>query len=112
MTKPTILHVHPAKTQISLGIHPVWSEYSLSAWRKIGSLAAKDPIATHWMHSEDSNQTGRMPRLIWVFAGCTVGFVMRQLKFLLDVILPFVPLYNLCLIAFGVSRLMHYVSIL
>ena len=34
---------------------------SLSAWRKLGSLA------THWAHSEDSDRTGRMPRLIWVF---------------------------------------------
>ena len=25
-----------------------------------------------WAHSEDSDQTGRMPRLIWVFAGRTV----------------------------------------
>ena len=49
--------------QISLGSRPVWSEYSLSAWRKLGSLA------THWAHSNDSDQTGRMPRLIWVFAG-------------------------------------------
>ena len=39
---------------------------SLSAWRKLRSLA------THWAHSEDSDQTGRMPRLIWVFAGCTL----------------------------------------
>ena len=39
--------VRPAKTQISLGIHPVWSASSLSAWRKLGSLA------THWAHSED-----------------------------------------------------------
>ena len=33
------------------------------AWRKVESLA------THWVHSEDSNQTGRMHRLIslcWV----------------------------------------------
>ena len=58
--------VHPVKTQISLGICPVWSESSLSAWRKLGSLA------THWMHSEVSDQTGWMPRLIWVFAGRTV----------------------------------------
>ena len=56
--------VRPAKTQISLGIRPVWSESPLSAWRKLGSLA------THWAHSEDSEQTG--PRLIWVFAGRTV----------------------------------------
>ena len=31
MTKPTKWHVRPAKTQISLGIPPVWSESSLSA---------------------------------------------------------------------------------
>ena len=55
---------------------PVWSESSLSAWRTPGSLA------TYWVHSEDSDQTGRMPRLIGVFAGRTchfVGFVMRRL---------------------------------
>ena len=57
------MSVRPAKTQISLGIRRVWSESSLSAWRKLRSLA------THWEHSEDSDQTGRMPRLIWVFAG-------------------------------------------
>ena len=34
--------VRPAKTQISLGIRPVWSESSLSAWRNLGSLA------TYW----------------------------------------------------------------
>ena len=76
MTKPTKWHERPAKTQISLGIHPGWSESSLSAWRKLGSLA------THWTHSKDSDQTGRMLRLIWVFAGRTdhfVGFVMRRL---------------------------------
>ena len=45
-------------------------------WRNLGSLA------THWAHSEDSDQTGRMPRLIWVFAGriCHfVCFVVRRL---------------------------------
>ena len=36
-----------AKTRLSLGICPVWSESSLSAGRKLGSLA------THWPHSED-----------------------------------------------------------
>ena len=68
MTKPAKWHVHPAKTQISLGISicPVWSESLLSAWRKLGSLA------TLWAHNEDSDQTGWMPRLIWVFAGHTV----------------------------------------
>ena len=52
--KTNKLSVRPAKTQISLGIRPVWSKSSLSAWRNIGSLAV------HWNHSKDSDQTGRM----------------------------------------------------
>ena len=52
--------MRPAKTQISLGIRPVWSilcirpvwsESSLSAWRKL--------VSAHWVHSEDSYQTGQ-----------------------------------------------------
>ena len=68
--------VRPAKNQISLGIHPVWSESLLCA-----QWVAKDPSFLH-ADSEDSGQTGRMPRLIWVFAGCShfVGFVMSRLK--------------------------------
>ena len=71
MTKSTKWPVHPAKTQISLGmgIHPGWSESLLSTWKNLGSSA------THWVHSEDSDQTGQMPRLIWVFAGHTYHFV-------------------------------------
>ena len=57
------MSVCPAKTQISLCTHPVWSESSLSAWRNLGSLA------TQWAHSEDWSDW-----LIWVFAGCTVVF--------------------------------------
>ena len=64
--KTNKVNERPAKTQNILGIRPVWSESSLCAWRNIGSLA------THWAHSEDSDQTGRMPRLIWVFAGRTL----------------------------------------
>ena len=63
MTKPTKWPLCLTKTQISLGIRLVWSESSLSAWRKLGSLA------TRWLHREDSDQTGRMHRLIWLFAG-------------------------------------------
>ena len=47
MTKPTKLLMYPAKTQISLGICPVWSGCSLSAWRNIG------PLTTYCAHSED-----------------------------------------------------------
>ena len=61
-TKPTVWPVHP-----------VWSEFSLCfQW------VAKGPRYLH-VDSEDSDQTGRMPRLIWVFTGRTdhiVGFVM------------------------------------
>ena len=63
MTKPTKWHMRPAKTQISLGIRPPSLIRVFAVRMKLGSLA------THWAHSEDPDQTGRMPRLIWVFAG-------------------------------------------
>ena len=74
MTKPTKRPVRQAKTQISLGIHPIWSVFAKWVAKDLSSLHAD---------SEDSDQTGRMPRLIWVFAGRRghfVGFVMRRLK--------------------------------
>ena len=61
ITKPT---KWPGAQRIQIS-HPVWSDSSLSAYRNLGTLA------THWVHSEDSDQTGRMPRLIWVLAGLT-----------------------------------------
>ena len=51
--------VSPAKTQISLGIHPVWSESSLCTRR-----VAKDPCFLH-VDSEDSDKTGH--RLIIMY---------------------------------------------
>ena len=77
MTKPTKWYVSPAKTPISLGIRPVWSESLLCA-----QWVAKDKRFLH-AYSEGSDKTGRMPRLIWVFAGRIghfVGFVIRWLK--------------------------------
>ena len=77
MTEPTKWYVRPAKTQISLGIRPVWSESLLGA-----QWVAEDPSFLR-ADSEGSDQPGRMPRLIWVFAGRTshfVGFVVRWLK--------------------------------
>ena len=47
-------------------VRPVWYESSLCA-----QWVAKDPSILH-ADSEDSDQTGRMPRLIWVFAGRTL----------------------------------------
>ena len=62
--------VRPAKTQISLGIRTVWSESSLYA-----QWVAKSPSFLH-AHSEHCDQTGRMPRLIWVFAGRTLTLLV------------------------------------
>ena len=59
------MSVRPATTQISLGIRLVWSESS--QWAQ---WLAEDPRFLH-ADSEDSDQTGRMPRMIWVFAGRT-----------------------------------------
>ena len=79
--------VLPAKTQISLGIRPVWSESSLCThW------VAKDPSFLH-ADSEDSDQTGRMPRLIWFFAGRTV--ILLVLRRLLCWVLPY-SLFSWC----------------
>ena len=60
-SKPTKRPVHLAKTRISLGISPFWSESSLSVWRKLGSSA------THWTHSEDSDQV-----LSWGGSNCSI----------------------------------------
>ena len=73
------------------------SENSDSAWSSAQSdqssqcaqWVAKDPNFLH-ADSKDSDQTGRMPRLIWVFAGRTchfVGFVMKWLKSLVVTII-------------------------
>ena len=61
--KTNIMTVRPAKTQINLGVRPVWAASSLCA-----QWVVKDPSFLH-ADSEDSDQTGRMPRLIRVFAG-------------------------------------------
>ena len=53
--------MRPAKTQISLGIRPVWTELSLCA-----QWVAKDPIFLH-ADSKDFDQTARMCRLICAF---------------------------------------------
>ena len=46
---------------------PDWSESSLcTQW------VSKDPSFLH-AHSEDSDQTGQVPRLIWVCTGCTTS---------------------------------------
>ena len=68
------MSVHPANTQISLGIRPDWSESSLcTQW------VAKDQSFLH-ADSDDSDQTGRMPRLIGVFAGRTLTLLVLSCR--------------------------------
>ena len=56
ITKPT-MWLCAQRRRISLGIRPVWSESSLSAWRKLVSLT------THWAHSKDSDPLSGQRRL-------------------------------------------------
>ena len=69
--KTNKMSVHPMKTQISLGIRPVWPESSLWAQRVV-----KDPSFLH-VDSEDSGQTGRMS--LRLAHSHFVGFVMSRL---------------------------------
>ena len=63
--KTNKISAREAKIQISLGILLVWSE-SLQCAKWV----AEDLRFPH-ANREESGQTGRMPRLIWVFAGRT-----------------------------------------
>ena len=77
MTKPIKWLEHPAKIQISLGICPVWSKSSPSAWRNLWSLAI------HWAHSEDQSDwpdTQADLSLRWAQSHFA-GFVMRRLNY-------------------------------
>ena len=86
----SILHVHYMSCLMTKPTKWLCAQQRLrSAWASTQSdqsslctqCVAKDP-RFHHADSEDSYQTGRMPKLIWVFAGRTchcVGFVMRQL---------------------------------
>ena len=61
MRFPTMWYVRPAKPQISLRIHAVWSEPSLVAW------LLYDCKATGWTSFGVSKLKRRMHRHIWVY---------------------------------------------
>ena len=76
MTKPTKWHVRPAS------LRSVWTFTQSDQSFPCTQCVDKDQKLLH-EDSQGSDQTWWMPRLIWVFAGCTgnfVGFVMWQLK--------------------------------
>ena len=80
--KTNKMSVRAAKTQISLGIRPVWSVPFL--WV---AKVAKHPCFLH-VDSEDSEQTGRMPRLICVFAQSFCWFCHVEAHLLGGICLP------------------------
>ena len=92
MTKPA-KWVHPAKTQISMGIRPVWSESSLcTQWVAKGPwfLHADSEDWSDWADAQDDRS------LRWVHTHF-VGFVMSLL--------------NLLRLLSGVSMVKEYTSI-
>ena len=97
MTKPTKWSVRPAKTQIC----PVWSEYSLSAWRKLGSLA------TRWAHSKDWSDWADAQAdlsLHWAHVILLVlswgGSDSSQNNFIESLVCSWVPWYHTSLLSF------------
>ena len=83
MTKLTKWHVHPAKTQISLGICPVWSESSLSAWRNIGPLTIYWALSEDWLDGADAQAD-----LSLRWAHMSVCWICRAKAHLISVITP------------------------
>ena len=71
----SLWYLHLSRSMTNQQNDPCAHRRLWSAWE------AKDPRFLH-ADREDTDQTGRMPRLIRVFAGCTghfVGFIMWQL---------------------------------
>ena len=76
LDKTNKVTVRPAKTQISLGIRPVWSESSLSAWRKAWVLSY--PLsAQRWLWSDWADVQANLS-LRWAHSHF-VGFVVSRL---------------------------------
>ena len=74
--KTNKVSVRPAKTRISLGIRPVWSESSLSAWRKLGVL--NYPLSAQRRRWSDWADSQADLSLHWAHSHF-VGFVMSRL---------------------------------
>ena len=85
-TNLTKWSVHQAKTQTSLGIHPVWSVFavcSMGSWGLNVSSCGQWRLWSDWADA----QADHPPSLIWVFAGRKghfIRFVMRQPKSLIS----------------------------
>ena len=76
MTKPTKWHVRQAKTQISLGIRPVWSVFAV---RMKKAWVLSYPLSTKWRLWSDWSDAQADPSLRRAHSHF-VSFIMRRLK--------------------------------
>ena len=77
MTKPTKWFVRPAKTQISLGIRPIWSVFAVrtkKVWFLSYPLSAQRRLWSDWAGAQ------AYPSLRWAHSHF-LGFIMRRLIF-------------------------------
>ena len=81
-TKPTKWHVRPAKTQISLGIHPVWSVFAVrmkKAWVLSYPLSAQRRLWSDWADAQ-ADQSLRWAHIHFV------GFIITRLNLRVQII--------------------------
>ena len=78
----------------------IWNEPQHDKTNKVVCAPSEDQslrclhgsLASHWAHKQESDQTGGMPSIIWVFAGCTChlfGFVMLRLNIMYLIFWPY-----------------------
>ena len=70
-TKPTKWHVRPAKTQLSLGIHPVWSESSLSHEETMDHWIPTERKQIPWSDWVDAQAGLHLCRVILLVLSCS-----------------------------------------
>ena len=80
--KTNKMTVRPVKTQISLGIHPVWSVFTVCS---MGSKGPRDSSCGQQKLWSDSANSQADLSLCWAQSH-SVGFVMRRLSYLFIII--------------------------
>ena len=110
MTKPTKWPLRPAKTQISLGIHQVWSESSLCArWvAKLSSCRQRRLIRLDGYPGWSESSLGAQS-FCW-FCHCVTGWKKESFK-LIHVLFHLQAFYNFRLYVFSICQtLLNYIA--
>ena len=105
-TNPTKWPVHRVNTQISLGIRPIWSQSSLSAWRNFGPysypLSTQRRLWSDWMHAQSDLS------LRWVHISfCLFCHASAQMVLMNTAIFSFSNTDKLCPIMLNYALLKH-----